>query len=73
MPAGSYVLIYLCAAASTPTINKCNVDFATTPMQKSQGSYVWTETPNLTSGWGNDGTLYIMALHGQLSASSGKY
>lgn len=70
---GSYVVIYLCAAANTPTINKSNLDFATIPFQKSQGAYVWTDTPDLTTGWSNDGTLYNLALHGQLTPFSGKY
>lgn len=54
--AGSYVLIVLAPAANAATVRIITSTVATKMNQQSQGSYSWTDTPNIVSGWGGAGS-----------------
>lgn len=54
--AGTYMLIVHAPAANAATIRSVTSTVATKMNQQSQTSYVWDDTPDLTSGWGGAGS-----------------
>ena len=66
--AGAYMLVFHYASASQPTIGRTTLTASS--LSKEQGSYVWDDTPNFTSGWSDSGSAVSIYLEGDLDASN---
>lgn len=70
--AGNYMLIIKQPDSTQPTLFRVAAN-NTLPFAKSQGSYVWDDTPDLTSGWTDTTTIFNCGIEGDLTSSNGRW
>lgn len=68
IPAGQYFFIFLIPAANQG--NMYRVVSSASDLVKSQGSYAWDDTPDLTTGWTNTANQWSVYLLGDMDAAS---
>ena len=71
VPAGSYVIIFHNASANPSQIG--STDFAAGWGAKSQASYSWDDTPDLTTGWSTYQNALWIGLIGDMDGSGNQW
>lgn len=69
IPAGNYILIVHLPAATAPSLVTCSIGTSANLM-KSQASYAWDDTPNITSGWTDSAATFVLHLEGDIDGST---
>jgi hypothetical protein len=67
--AGNYILIIKLPAATAPSLVTCSMGTSANLM-KSQASYAWDDTPDLTTGWTDSAATFVMHLEGDIDGSN---
>lgn len=66
---GNYMLIFKTPSANVPTLHKSTAPGAS-QLNKNQTSYVWDDTPDLTSGWMDQNLGWMVYLLGDLDGAN---
>lgn len=67
---GLYVLIIHFPAVNSPT---ARFQSGSTTVGRSQSSYTWDDTPDLTTGWTDNPAIWLVALVGDLDGSNNQW
>jgi hypothetical protein len=68
--AGAYILIWKAPAATVPTLAYNNLGTLDGRIARKQASYVWDDTPNITTGWSDSAGPFTMRLVGDIDGST---
>jgi hypothetical protein len=67
---GSYALIFKAPSANSPTLSFRNLGTLDGRLARKQASYVWDDTPDLTTGWTDSAGPFVMRLVGDIDGST---